>query len=77
VVAQEHWDRIKTKISVKGQYVEADLLTTFTEMRCPHGSDVQMFPGQMRLKHEKLAAVGHIRLQLAHRGLRDPSLNFH
>ena len=45
-------------ISVKGQYVEADLLTASTETRYPRGSDVWMIFGQMRVKHENLAAVG-------------------
>jgi hypothetical protein len=56
--AKERWDKVKTEFSVKSQYAEADMLTTFSEMRCPRGGDVRSFLGSMRVKREELAAVG-------------------
>ena len=43
---------------MKSQYAEADMLTSFSEMRCPRGGDVRSFLGSMRMKCEELAAVG-------------------
>ena len=56
--AKECWDKVKAEFSVKSQYTEADMLTSFSEMRCPRGGDVRSFLGLMRVKHEELAAVG-------------------
>ncbi len=56
--AKERWTKVKTEFSVKSQYAEADLLTAFSEMRCPRGGDIRTFLGQMRVKREELAAVG-------------------
>ena len=42
---------------MKSQYAETDLLTAFSEMRCPRGGDVCAFLGTMRVKCEELAAV--------------------
>src|SRR6266702_7625579 len=58
ISAKERWDKVKTEFSVKSQYAETDLLTAFSEMRCPRGGDVRTFLGQMRVKREELAAVG-------------------
>ena len=52
------WDKVKNEFSVKSQYAETDLLTAFSEMRCPRGGDVRAFLGTMRVKREELAAVG-------------------
>ena len=56
--AKERWDKVKAEFSVKSQYAEADMLTSFSEMRCPRGGDVRSFLGSMRVKREELAAVG-------------------
>jgi hypothetical protein len=56
--AKERWDKVKAEFSVKSQYAETDMLTTFSEMRCPRGGDVRSFLGSMRVKREELAAVG-------------------
>ena len=56
--AKECWDKVKSKFSIKSQYTEADMLTSFSEMRCPHGGDVCAFLGSMRVKREELAAAG-------------------
>jgi hypothetical protein len=55
---KERWDKVKSEFSVKSQYAETDLLTAFSEMRCPRGGEVRAFLGQMRVKREELAAVG-------------------
>ncbi len=52
------WQKVSDEFSVKSQYAEADLLTAFTEMRCPDGGNVREFLGQMRVKREELSAVG-------------------
>jgi hypothetical protein len=54
---KERWDKVKSEFSVKSQYAETDLLTVFTEMRCPRSGDVCTFLGQMHVKREELAAV--------------------
>ena len=56
--AKEHWDKVKVEFSVKSQYAEADMLTSFLEMRCPRGGNVRLFLGSMHVKHEELVAVG-------------------
>jgi hypothetical protein len=56
--AKERWDKVKAEFSVKSQYAEADMLTSFSEMRCPRGGDVRSFLGSMHVKREELAAVG-------------------
>ena len=56
--AKERWDKVKAEFSVKSQYAKADMLTSFSEMRCPRGGDVRSFLGSMRVKREELAAVG-------------------
>ena len=43
--AKEHWTKVKSEFSVKSQYAEADMLTAFTELRCPRGGDVHSFLG--------------------------------
>ena len=54
----DRWNKVKSEFSIKSQYAETDLLTAFTEMRCPRGGDVRSFLGQMRVRREELAAVG-------------------
>jgi len=44
--------------SVKSQYAEVDLLTSFSEMHCSAVSEVRAFLGQMHMKHEELASIG-------------------
>ena len=56
--ARERWAKVKSEFSVKSQYAEADMLTAFTELRCPQGGDVRSFLGQLRVKCEELSAVG-------------------
>ncbi|KAI9459736.1 hypothetical protein BJY52DRAFT_1186356 [Lactarius psammicola] len=56
--AKERWDKVMTEFSVKSQYAETDLLTTFSKMCCPRGGDVRTFLGQMCVKREELATVG-------------------
>jgi gag-polypeptide of LTR copia-type len=55
---KERWTKVKDEFSVKSQYAEVDMLTTFSEMRCTNTSEVRTFLGQMRVKREELAAVG-------------------
>ena len=54
----DRWNKIKLEFSIKSQYAKTNLLTAFTEMRCPRGGDVQSFLSQMQVRHEELAAVG-------------------
>ena len=56
--AKERWDKVIAEFSVKSQYAETDMLTAFSEMRCPRGGDVRSFLGSLRVKREELAAVG-------------------
>ena len=56
--AKEHWDKVKVEFSMKSQYAEADMLTSFSEMCCPCGGDVRSFLRSMHMKHEELVAVG-------------------
>ncbi len=55
---QNRWTKVKSKFSIKSQYAEIDLLTAFSELRCSTISEVWTFLGQMRVKHEELAAIG-------------------
>ncbi len=52
------WTKVKTVFSVKSQYAEVDLLTSFSEMHCSAVSEVWAFLGQMCVKREELASVG-------------------
>ncbi len=54
----DRWTKVEAEFSVKSQYAETDLLTTFSEMCCPKGGNVWEFLGLMRVKREELAAVG-------------------
>ena len=56
--AKECWDKVKAEFSVKSQYAEPDMLTSFLEMHCPHGGNVRSFLRLMHVKCEELAAVG-------------------
>jgi hypothetical protein len=58
LTVKAHWDKIKSTFSNKGQYMEADMLTAFTESHFPHGGDVGAFLGQLCVKCEDLVAVG-------------------
>jgi len=53
----DHWAKVKTEYSMKSQYAEVDLLTTFLEMCCSAVSKVWTFLGQMCMKHEELVAI--------------------
>ena len=56
--AKERWTKVKSEFSVKSQYVEADMLTVFTELCFPQGGDVHSFLGQLHMKRKELSAVG-------------------
>jgi len=51
------WTKVKNEYSIKSQYTEVDLLTTFSELHCSAMSKVQTFLGQMHMKCKELAAV--------------------
>ena len=53
--AKECWDKVKSKFSIKSQYMEADMLTSFSKMCCLCGGDVHAFLGSMHVKHELVA----------------------
>jgi hypothetical protein len=53
----ECWTRVKGEFSMKSQYVEVNILTSFTEMCCPGTADVCSFLGLMCIKHEELVAI--------------------
>ena len=48
---KDRWDKVKNEFCVKSQYAETDLLTAFSEIRCPRGGDVRAFLGTMRVTH--------------------------
>ena len=50
--AKERWEKVKAEFSVKSQYAEADMLASFSEMRCPQGGNVRSFLGSMQVKRE-------------------------
>jgi hypothetical protein len=54
----DRWTKVKNEYSVKSQYAEVDLLTTFSELCCSSMSEVWTFLGQMCVKCEELVAVG-------------------
>ena len=54
----DRWAKVTGEFSIKSQYAEIDLLSTFPKMRCSTISEVRTFLGQMHVKHEELAAVG-------------------
>jgi len=43
----ECWNKVKNKFSVKSQYAEVDLLTSFLDMQCSSTVEVQTFLAQM------------------------------
>ena len=53
--AKECWDKVKSEFSIKSQYTEADMLTSFSKMCCPHGGNVHAFLSSMHVKHELVA----------------------
>jgi hypothetical protein len=53
----DRWTKVKNEYSVKSQYAEVDLLTTFSKLRCSSVSEVWTFLGQMRVKRKELVAV--------------------
>jgi hypothetical protein len=54
----ECWTKVKGEFSMKSQYAEVDLLTSFTEMCCTGTTDICSFLGLMHVKCEELATVG-------------------
>jgi hypothetical protein len=53
----EQWTKVRNKFSVKSQYAEVDLLTSFSDMCCSSTAEVRTFLAQMCAKCEELAAV--------------------
>ena len=53
----KRWTKVRNEFSVKSQYAEVNLLTSFLEMRCSSTAEVQTFLAQMHVKCKELVAI--------------------
>ena len=54
----ERWTEVRNKFSVKSQYADVNLLTSFSDMCCLSTAEVRTFLAQMCVKCEELVAIG-------------------
>ena len=52
------WNEIVREYTEKGAYTQTDLRTKFLGLQCPVDGDVHQFLDDLRMKRDKLAAVG-------------------